>query len=215
VSYSEEELKKSLPWAHHERMQELERQNISTWTEMAEIAILVRDNNEWSELGYHSWSDWLEHAVPQSASSVHAGIRVMETLDADIPREDQRLIPSGNAKVMAMLPEKMRRDPEIVGNAKRLKPKKFVAAIQKAHPGLHIEKLAPRKHSFTLTQSEVIDGAIAMYQVIEDKPEASAEEALEGMASQYILENQGEYERIKKYSKIGVHRTGTLHPRFQ
>ena len=196
ADHTEEDLKLQLALTHDERMKELERQTLSNWVEMAEIAIVVRDNNEAPLLGYESWTDWLKFAAPQSESAVHQSIRILGQLEKDIPREELRQMPKGNAKVLPYMDQADRRDPKWIKNAKTMKPKKFVEEIQKKRPGLHIEKMAPRKYGFSISQSEIIDGAIAMYQVIEEKPDASAEEALEGAAAQYILEHMKQYEKI-------------------
>lgn len=177
-------------------MKELEKQNVTNWVEMAEIAVLVRDNNEAPVLGYESWTDWLEFAAPQSAAAVHESIRILEKIGDDVPREEVRQMPKGNAKVVTFLPTSDRKDPEFIKGAKTLKPTKFVAEVQRKRPGLHIETMIKRKLGFSLTQSHIVDGAIAMYQVIEEKAEATAEEALEGACAEYILQHMDEYEKI-------------------
>lgn len=196
ADHTEEDLKLQLALTHDERMKELEKQNVSNWVEMAEIAIVVRDNQEAPLLGYESWTDWLKFAAPQSEAAVHQSIRILGQLAEDVPREELRQMPKSNAKILPYMDKEDRRDPKWIKKAKTMKPKTFVAEIQKKRPGLHIEKLAPRKYGFSISQSEIIDGAIAMYQVIEQKPEASAEEALEGAAAQYILEHMKEYEKL-------------------
>jgi hypothetical protein len=193
--HSEEDLKLQLAIAHDEQMKELEKQNISNWAAMAELAIVVRDNCEAPLLGYESWTDWLQFCAPQSASAIHQSIRIIEQLP-DIPREEIREMPKSNAKVMTHMDAADRADPQWKKNAKTMKPEKFVKEVQKKRPGLHIEKLSPRKYGFSMSQSLMIDGAVEMYQIIEQKPEASAEEALEACASEYVLEHLDEYEKL-------------------
>ncbi len=206
---SEEQLRKELADVHDLRMKELEKQNVSNWVEMAEIAVMVRDNNEAPLLGYESWADWLQFAAPQSASAVHESIRILEQIGDDVPREDVRQMPKGNAKVVTFLPQSDRQDPEWIKKAQTLKPKKLVAEVQRKRPGLHIEDLVPRKLGFSYTQSLVIDGAVSLYQVLEGKPQATAEEALEGACAAYILQNLEEYEKISG-KKLKVARKGKM-----
>lgn len=201
---SELELKTNLAHAHDEEMRSLERQNISNWVCMAELAIIVRDNQEWQLLNYKSWSDWLENAAPQSRSSVYGNIRLLEELEPDISREDLKEIPHATAKVLPMLDSRERRDKSTVHKAKKLQPKKFVEDVQERRPDLHIEKLAPRKYSFTKTQAQIIDGGVEMYRTIEGKPDATDEEALEGAISDYILQHRQYYETVAKKRAVTV-----------
>jgi hypothetical protein len=201
---SELELKTNLAHAHDERMRELEKQNISNWCEMAELAIIVRDNQEWELLNYKSWSDWLENAAPQSRSSVYGNIRLLGELELDISRDDLKQIPHATAKVLPMLDTKERRNPATVHKAKNLQPKKFVQDVQERRPDLHIEKLAPRKYSFTASQAKIIDGGVEMYRAIEGKPDATDEEALEGAIADYILQHRQYYEGIAKKRAVTV-----------
>ena len=196
VKRSEEELRLELAQEHDRRIKELEADGIKLWVEMAEIAILVRDNQEAPLLGYHSWTDWLHFAAPQAESTIHQSIRIIEAIEADVSREDMKQIPKGTAKILPYMDKADRRDPKWIKKAKTLPPKKFVEEVQRKRPGLHIEKLAPRKYGFSISQSEIVDGAIEMYQIIEQKQEASAEEAIEGWATEYILGHLKEYERI-------------------
>jgi hypothetical protein len=193
---SEETLKLEVAQEHDRRMKELEADGVKLWVEMAEIAIIVRDNNEAPLLGYESWTDWLEFAAPQSAGNVHQSIRILEQLADDIPRETVRQIPKGNAKVLVHMSKADRRDSAWTDKAKEMKPKTFVKEVQEKRPGLHIEKLVAKRFGFSLSQSEIIEGLVEMYRIIEQKPEASYEEALEGAASEYVLEHLKEYERV-------------------
>lgn len=179
---------------HDARMRELEKQHVACWSEMAEIASIVDENNEWRVGGYHSFGAWLEDAAPQSRSAMYVAMGLVKELKADISQKDLRQIPLGSAKVLAKMPRKLRRKPETVNNAKK-RPKEFVADVQRDHPELHIETLAPRNYAFTASQSEQIDGAVEFAKLLFDV--TSDEAAFEAIAVEFVQSHQEEYEKWK------------------
>jgi len=183
---------------HDSKMRDLEKQAVANWADQAQCALAVLDQSYWRDLGFRDWEEWLNDAAPQSASYTKANISIVRELKDDISAEQLKRIPHKTAKVLAKgIPKNMRKKPEMIAKAQRMKPEKFVRDVQKNHPELHIETLVKRQYGFSKTQDEMVEGAVQLYRVVEDKPDATREEAMEGFASQYILEHIEEWNEIK------------------
>jgi hypothetical protein len=178
---------------HDKKMRSLEAGNIANWSTMAEVAIIVNDNEYWRDLGFGSWDAWMHDAAPHSAKAMYRNTNLLRDLKQDVPMEDLRRIPRKSAKVMQALPKSVRRKRDTIDKATRMKPEHFVREIQTSHPDLHIENLVKREHAYSKSQSEIIDGAIALYRLVEEKPEASEEEAHEAFAVDYVMAHHDEY----------------------
>src|SRR5205085_9264348 len=71
------------------RAREIEASYKGTWLELANICVVIRDNELWREGGYHSWNAWLLSACPTARSTAYAAINTLKQL-SDIPPEDLR-----------------------------------------------------------------------------------------------------------------------------
>lgn len=195
--------------SHHDRrMRELEKQQVSTWSEMAQIAIAVRDGREWETLGFESFNQWLKDAAPQSRAAIYAGIGLISALD-DVAQADLKEIPQSTAKVLKSLPRSMRRKPEVIEKAKRLPPRQFVQEIQEQAPELHIERVCKRSFTFESSQEKVIDAGIEMANLLEvgyisdDKP-LTDEQALEKIVAEWMQTQQIIWDQIRNGEVVEV-----------
>lgn len=182
------------------RVRELERQQISTWSEMAELCTLVEQQGDWKILGFDSYGQWLVDAAPQSRSTIYAARGILSELK-EIPQEELRQIPPGNAKVLAKVP-KAKRTKSMLQKAKEQRPAAFTAHVQEKHPELHIETLVPRKYKFEASQSTIIDAAMLMANIIEtgeviEEIQMAPEALLEKICVDYMGTNRALYEKIK------------------
>lgn len=192
---------KELAKEHDSRMRELERQHTATWSEMADIAMLVRDNREWEPLGFHSFNDWLKSAAPHSRAAIYAGMGLVSAL-GDVSKADLAQIPQSTAKVLKALPKSMRRKASVIQKAKDLSPRKFVSEIQQSAPELHIEKIHKRAFAFEDSQEKVIDAGIEMANMLEvgylsDERPLSDEAALERIVAEWMQTQQLLYDAIQ------------------
>jgi len=182
---------------YDKKMRTLEAGTIASWSEMAQVAIVVHDNEYWRDLGFGSWDAWMHDAAPYSAKAMYRNTNLLRDLKEDVPMEDLKRIPRKSAKVMQALPKSVRRKRETIEKAVRMKPDRFVQEIQETHPELHIETQVKREYAYSKSQSEIVDGAIELYRVVEDKPDATPEEALEAFAADYVIRHQDEYDAIR------------------
>lgn len=172
---------------HDARIREIERTIAGAWSEMAEIAVQVRDNEEYLLLGFHSFGAWLSDAVPRSRSTVYAAIGLLEELK-DVPMEDLRQIGIGNAGILKSLSTGARRRQDVLEAAKVHQPRDFASLVSETVPESHLEPYVNPRFRFTVSQWKVIQEAIE--QVIEqyDGEIKSREEALEALCAEWRQE---------------------------
>jgi hypothetical protein len=204
-SLTVEEKRIQLAKDHDHRMRELEANHIATWSEMASIAIAVRDGREWELLKFGSFNQWLHDAAPQSRSHIYAGIGLLEELRQDVSKQDLKRIPQTTAKVMVLMSKRQRQSKRVLEKAKTLAPREFIADVRDSMPELHLEKFTARRFNFSKSQDKIIEAALAMANVLEvgnilaaEHREMSDEQAMEKICSDYMLSHQGEYEAIAK-----------------
>jgi hypothetical protein len=177
---------------HDERVRELEKQHVASWSEMAEICLLIDGNSEWRIGGYRSFGAWLESAAPQSKAAMYAAMGLVKELRQDVSEGELRQIPLGSAKVLAKMPRRLRK--RNIENAKK-RPREFVKDVQAAHPELHIETEVPRQYAFTASQADKIDGAVELAKMLFDL--TSDEQAWESIAVEFMQSHQETWEKIK------------------
>src|SRR5579863_6871368 len=86
------------------RARGIERRVKETWVELAEICTAVRDTELWREGGFSSFGAWLLNACPTSRSYAYAAMGVRDEL-AEIPTEELKQIPLGNASILSHTPK--------------------------------------------------------------------------------------------------------------
>lgn len=190
--------KRELAVLHDQRFRELEKQRIACWSEQAELATLIHDNEEWRDLGFSGFNDWLESAAPKARSTMYGYISLLAEL-GDVPQKDLREMEPGPARVLSKLPKNLRSQRRIVEKAKQ-GTKVFVDHIQQHHPELHIETIEPESFAFTRTQRITVDGGIALAQAMLDLN--SREAAVEAVFADYISENREAFEKLRKEGKV-------------
>lgn len=183
------------------RVRELEKQHVATWSEMAELCTLVEQQGDWKILGFESYNRWLLDAAPVCRSSVYAAQGLVRELN-EIPTEELRQIPPGNAKVLAAVP-KSKRTKSLVQAAKESRPAAFTKHVQEKHPELHIETMVPRKFKFEASQATIIDAAMLMANILEtgevmEEIEMAPEALLEKICADYMERNRPLYEKIRE-----------------
>lgn len=184
-----------------QRVRALERQHVSTWSELAELCQLIEEQRDWEILGYESYGKWLVDAAPQSRSGIYAARGILKELN-EIPQAELRQIPPGNAKILAKVP-KSQRSENLLSKAKEQRPREFTAHVQQTHPDLHIETLVPRKFKFEESQGKIIDAAMLMANIIEtgefmEEADLAPEVLLEKICADYMDRHRGIYDRIRR-----------------
>jgi hypothetical protein len=185
-----------LAWEHDSRVRELDRLWSSTWQELGQLAMTVRDNNEWKlityrdeerllDLPYTSFNSWLLNACPKSRSVVYAAIGALDELK-DISPADLKQIRHSTAHVLKKLPRAMRAQPDVIADAKRMTTKEFVSKVKRERPDLHLEQFIPCEFRFTESQEKVIDKALAKAMEVYELP--TRELAFEAICADWMLE---------------------------
>jgi hypothetical protein len=190
--------------ARDHRVRELEKQHVACWSEMAELVKLVEEQQDWRILNYQSFSSWLKSAAPQSRSAMYAAKGLLDELK-DLPQEELRQIPLGNAKVLAAVPKRSRTK-GLLTAAKTERPQKFRAQVDEKFPDLHLEtvhnwtfkfKKSQRKRvRMTLDMAKILDAEEMLDDdALEDS--MSDEEAFEEICEYYRDARESEFEQIK------------------
>jgi hypothetical protein len=181
------------------RARELNAQFRSSWVELGSLCATVKEQEDWKVLGFHSWTAWLQDAVPAAASTAFLAVQIRESLK-DMTDEELSELPIGSAKVLASVPKRSRT--KKLMDAAKESPAKCKALVQDEMPELHIESTCKRRFEFTRSQERIIDEAIEKASVIESGewteeniPEA---EALTLICEDYIDRHRPTYEKIKR-----------------
>src|SRR5207237_10204862 len=74
------------------RAREIEEITKTTWLELAELCVTMRDNQLWREGGYHSFTDMLNNSCPPAQSTAYAAIGTLAQL-TDISEHDVIALP--------------------------------------------------------------------------------------------------------------------------
>lgn len=181
------------------RAREIEAITKSTWLELADLVIVIRDNELWKEGGYHSFHAWLVSACPTARSTAYAAIANLEELQ-DIPREDLKQIPPGNAGILAGVPKK-HRNGKILKAAKSQTPREFTATVIREAPESHIEQKICHKFRMTSSQSKILQAALDIWCALNNDPDAPPETSLEGILADFVLRYQDEYATMQQRAR--------------
>jgi hypothetical protein len=170
---------------HDRRVREIERQLAASWSELAEIAIAVRDGQEWRILGFSSFNAWLADAAPRSRAMIYSAIGLLEEL-TDVPIQELRQIGIGNAHILKKLPRASRTSRGVLEAAKALPPRQMLATVIQSHPDHHLEDIATQKFKFTASQWIAIEEAIEECMSQYDGEITTREEALEAICAEWM-----------------------------
>jgi hypothetical protein len=182
----EVEVSLALAQEHDGRVREIERQITGAWSELAELAIQVRDHEEWRLLNFGSFNQWLASAAPRSRAMVYSAIGLLEELKDDIPIEVLREVGIGNAHLLKVLPKGLRQHGAVLYAAKSLPPREFRNTVKTAAPDSHIESLSNQRFKFTDSQWDAIEEAIEEIMSQYDGAITTREEALEGICAEWM-----------------------------
>jgi hypothetical protein len=181
----EVEVSLALAQEHDGRVREIERQITGAWSELAELAIQVRDNEEWRLLNFGSFNQWLASAAPRSRAMVYSAIGLLEELK-DVPIADLRQIGIGNAHILKKLPRASRTSRGVLEAAKALPPRQMLATVIESHPAELLENVCTQRFRFTVSQWKVIEAAIEEMISQYDGAMTTREEALEGICCEWV-----------------------------
>lgn len=170
---------------HDTRVRELDAFIRGSWAELGWLCIMIRNGEEWKLLGHGSFDAWLLDAAPYSRASCYAGMKAFEELANDFSPEELTGIPHGNAHVLKLLSKEERSNPKIREAAKKQRPKQFRETVIKEYPDSHIETQVKKVFFFEDSQWVVIEKALTAYREIEDMPNISDAEAMEGVCAQW------------------------------
>lgn len=189
---SELGLRKELFITLDKRAREIESAWKSSWVELADLCATIRDDELWREGGYHSFGAWLQNACPTSRSMAYMALGIRSELK-EIPAEELKQIPLGNADILKNTP-KQHRNGKVLEAAKQQPPREFIGTVIEASPDSHLEKRNVHKFRLTTSQSEKLIATLNMWRLVNDDPEAPVEDALEGVLAEYAQSHQDEYE---------------------
>ena len=166
----------------------------SSWLELADICISMRDGQYWREGGFTSYNSWLLSACPCSRSWAYMAVGAREELK-EIPIEDLREMPLGNAETLKLLPRSLRSDPEILEAAKSTTPREFVSRATSVAANTHIEQNVTIKFKGSASRAKVIQSCLDMWRMLNNE-ELSDMEVMEAVCAFYMLAHQTEWNEI-------------------
>lgn len=173
------------------RAREIERQIKSTWVELAELCTNVKENELWREGNFSSFESWLKDACPTSRSMAYSVMGIRKELE-EIPTDDLRKIPLGNASILRDTP-KARRNGHLLEAAKNQPPREFLGTVIQTSPEAHLEAKHCHKFRLTTSQSRVVADGFEMWRILNEDPAAPIEEVLEGIITDYMLSHEREF----------------------
>jgi hypothetical protein len=179
-------------------------QQFSNWVSIAKCCSEVRRDKDYELLGFETFAQWMMATAPRSRSYIYLAIARYEELIPDIPESELQDIPLGSAGILKQLSSSVRRQSKIRQAAKQ-KPSDLRQVLKESAPEQHIEVLEVRTLRFTASQAEVFDEMLAGYRAINEN-EASAEEAVEWLASQWLDSKweEGPHSNRQRAQQIGV-----------
>jgi len=184
-----------------ERARTIEREYKSTWLELADLCTTMRENELWREGKFSSFNSWLKDACPTSRGFAYTALALKEELK-EIPPADLSKIPLGNAEVLSHTP-KQQRNGKLLQAAKTQTPREFTATVEEQVPEAHVEQRTAHRFRFTTSQSNILRGALTMWRLLNDDPDAGAETALEGILVDFMQSHEEEYKQRSRKPRKG------------
>lgn len=170
------------------RVRNIEARFKATWLELSNLCIAMQDGELWREGGYDSYGQWLMNAAPMSRAYAYAAVKARQAL-RDVPEEDLKEIPLGNAITLEQTPRN-RRNGDLIEKAKRQPPREFRETVEDEIPEAHVELTTVHRFRLTRGAGKVLRSGLDMWRILNDDPEAPAESALEGLIADYMLGHQ-------------------------
>jgi hypothetical protein len=167
-------------------------------TSFVRLGLIVREFHErmlWRHVQslhtsqcFQSFGAWISETAPYSRRHCYAALGIVSELAKDIPQEDLLGINETNARLLQACSSSVRK--ELVTSAKSLSSDEFVAHVEQAFPGQHLE--ARRTLTLVPTGSArlVIEEAIALAMRLEGLK--SRTEALECICEDYAQAHREE-----------------------
>lgn len=165
----------------------------STWVELADICETVDSNQLWREGGYASFGAWIKNACPTSRSMAYMALGLRKELK-EISAEDLKQIPLGNAEILKNTP-RQNRTSELLAAAKEQPPREFERTVIDAAPAGHLERTQCHKFRLDAGASKKLQVTFDKWRYLNDDPEATAAECLEGVLADYTNYTQREFEQ--------------------
>jgi len=162
-------------------------EQFSNWVSIAKCCVDAENDRDWQVMGYESFGKWLKEAAPRSRSYLYLAMARYKELIDDIPENELKEIPLGSAGILKQLSPAVRRQSKIRQAAKG-KPSELRQILHEELPDQHIEPLEIRTLKFAQSQAGIFDEMVECYRAINHQ-EATAEEAVEWLASQWLDAN--------------------------
>lgn len=174
------------------RARQIEARTKSDWVDLADICTTMHDSQLWREGGYSSFGAWVQSACPTSKSMAYLVMGLRAELK-DIPDEELRQMPLGNASILRDTP-KQHRNGKVLEAAKQQPPREFIGTVIHEAPDSHLEKRQCHKFRPTASQSKKWQEAFDMWRVVNEDPYAPVEDVLEGIITDWMEGHQSQYE---------------------
>lgn len=174
------------------RARQIEARTKSDWVDLADICTTMHDSQLWREGGYSSFGAWVQSACPTSKSMAYLVMGLRAELK-DIPDEELRQMPLGNASILRDTP-KQHRNGKVLEAAKQQPPREFIGTVIHEAPDSHLEKRQCHKFRPTVSQSKKWQEAFDMWRVVNEDPYAPVEDVLEGIITDWMEGHQSQYE---------------------
>lgn len=170
------------------RAKEIEQQFKSTWVELADICISMRDGGYWMEGGYSSYNSWLVSSCPCSRSWAYLAVGAREELK-DISDVDLRQIPLGSAQILKRLPRATRAKKTVLEAAQGMPPREFIGIAIHESPESHLEKTVRLEWAFTQSQAKSVTAFFDAWRRVHESSGSDAD-VLEELMADWMLEHQ-------------------------
>lgn len=177
------------------RAKEIEAIFKSTWCDMADICLNMRDGGYWREGKFTSFHSWLRSSCPCSRSWAYLAMNAREELK-EISADDLKLMPLHNAEILKKLPRATRAKKSVLAAAQGLPPREFINVAIAESPDSHLEKDIRLEFRFTKSQAQNVTAFFEMWRMLNTEP-ASEADILEELTAKWMLENQSVFEAIR------------------
>jgi hypothetical protein len=129
---------------------------------LGKIFSRVRDGKFYKEAGYESFADWAQAVADIGRSWAYTLADLYTEVEATVPAEAIPTITVENAKLLVKLPENKRSDPTTLAAAQEMTGSEFHDYVDKAHPGLHIEKRHHETYWLSDDDHKIVEMAIKL-----------------------------------------------------
>lgn len=191
VEPSEQDLRYGMFVNLDKRAREIEAQFKSTWSELADLCLTMRDCSYWKEGGFSSFNSWLISALPCSRSWAYLAIGIREELKE--LGDELKEIPLANADVLRKLPKEARTAPKTIKAAQTMTPAEFLPAVAAEHPQQALEMKFKLRYTITASQHKVMQQFFDGWRLLHEESQSEAE-IIECVMVDWMLTHQAELE---------------------